>query len=74
MFAASEVRIIPVEYSEVMVSAPSTAMTSWPTYSPARLCWVASKSGPSPWGCEAVPAVDSAPIPTVTTTRASSVQ
>ena len=27
----SDVRIIPVEYSEVMVSAPRTAMTSWAT-------------------------------------------
>ena len=27
--AVSEVRIIPVEYSEVMVSAPSTTMMSW---------------------------------------------
>src|SRR5215470_9667794 len=28
--AVSEVRIIPVEYSEVITSAPSTAMMSWP--------------------------------------------
>ncbi len=28
--AVSEVRIIPVEYSEVIVMAPSTAMISWP--------------------------------------------
>src|SRR5215471_6635416 len=28
--AVSEVRIIPVEYSEVIASAPSTAMMSWP--------------------------------------------
>src|SRR6516162_11046220 len=28
--AVSEVRIIPVEYSDVIVSAPSTAMISWP--------------------------------------------
>src|SRR6516164_2724683 len=28
--AVSEVRIIPVEYSDVIVSAPSTAMMSWP--------------------------------------------
>src|SRR5574340_228150 len=32
----SVVRIMPVEYSEVMVRAPSTAMTSWPTYRPAK--------------------------------------
>src|SRR5215469_1442441 len=29
--AVSEVRIIPVEYSDVIVSAPSTAMISWPS-------------------------------------------
>ena len=28
--AVSEVRIIPVEYSEVITIAPSTAMISWP--------------------------------------------
>ena len=27
----SEVRIIPVEYSEVIASAPSTTTTSWPS-------------------------------------------
>src|SRR6266516_6709983 len=71
----SVVRIIPVEYSEVMVSAPRTAMTSWPTYRPARLCWVASKLvGLTPWGCDAVPAQARAPMPTQTTTRASRVQ
>src|SRR5215469_12234492 len=71
----SVVRIIPVEYSEVIVSAPSTAMTSWPTYRPARLCWVASKlAGLTPWGCDAVPALARAPMPTQTTTRASRVQ
>src|SRR5215469_5360385 len=71
----SVVRIIPVEYSEVMVSAPSTAMTSWPTYRPARLCWVASKLvGLTPWGCDAVPAQARAPMPTQTTMRANRVQ
>jgi hypothetical protein len=29
--AVSEVRIIPVEYSDVMIMAPITAMISWPT-------------------------------------------
>src|ERR1035441_1316716 len=28
--AVSDVRIMPVAYSDVMVTAPSTAMTSWP--------------------------------------------
>ena len=37
----SEVLIMPVEYSEVMVSAPSTAMTSWPRISPNMLNSVA---------------------------------
>src|SRR5215471_7177522 len=72
---ASEVRIIPVEYSDVMVSAPSTAMTSWPTYRPARLCWVPSNcAGLIPWGCAAVPTQASAPMPMQTTIRASRVQ
>jgi len=33
----SDVRIIPVEYSEVIVSAPSTAMMSWASKRPSRL-------------------------------------
>jgi hypothetical protein len=37
----SEARIIPMEYSEVMVSAPNTAMMSWPRTSPNRLRSVA---------------------------------
>src|SRR5262249_38530520 len=64
-WTASEVRIIPVEYSEVMVSAPSAAMTSWPTYRPARLCWVPSKpAGLIPWGCDAVPTQATVPMRT----------
>src|SRR6266699_3939188 len=74
-WTASEVRIIPVEYSEVMVSAPSAAMTSWPTYRPARLCWVASNSAALiPFGCDAVPALARAPMPMQTTIRANRVQ
>src|SRR5215471_11489889 len=74
-WTASEVRIIPVEYSEVMVSAPSAAMTSWPTYRPARLCWVASNSAALiPSGCDAVPALARAPMPMQTTIRANRVQ
>ena len=69
----SEVRIIPVEYSEVMASAPSTTMISWPRTRPIRLCWVASKPGPCPpWDVAATQA--SAPMPMVTTTMANSVQ
>ena len=71
----SEVRIIPVEYSEVTVSAPSTTMISWPRIRPARLRWVASKPGPwIPLPRETAPTQASAPIPIVTTTRAMSVQ
>ena len=36
--------IVPVEYSEVVISAPSTTMTSWPSMtSPMTLFCVASK-------------------------------
>ena len=70
----SELRIIPVEYSEVMVSAPSTVMMSWPRIRPARLRWVASKSGPWSAPRETAPRQASAPIPIVTTIRAISVQ
>src|SRR6266851_7986939 len=74
-WTASDVRIIPVAYSEVMVSAPSAAMMSWPTYRPARLCWVASKPALlTPLGCDAVPALARAPIPMHTTIRANRVQ
>src|SRR5690242_16708441 len=74
-WTASEVRIIPVEYSEVIVSAPSAAMTSWPTYRPARLCWVASKlAALIPSGCDAVPALARAPMTIQTTISASRVQ
>src|SRR5258708_38106972 len=70
----SAVRIIPVVYSEVMVRAPRTAMTSWPTYRPARLCWGASKADLVIWlAWEAAPALASAPMPAQTTIRASRV-
>jgi hypothetical protein len=71
----SVVRIIPVEYSEVMVSAPRTAITSWPRYRPARLCWVESKVPLLiSLACDAAPALARAPMPTQTATRASRVQ
>ena len=42
-WAVSEVRIIPVEYSEVITIAPSTAMISWPISKNAPSeAWVAS--------------------------------
>src|SRR5260370_40578599 len=76
--AVSDVRIMPVEYSDVMFSAPSTTITSWLRMRPARLVAVASKFSRSPgdtwFQCEAVPQLKSAPRPTVTTITASSVQ
>ena len=41
--AVSEVLIIPVEYSEVIVSAPSTMMISCPMSSPNRLMLAAER-------------------------------
>ena len=57
----SEVRIIPVEYSEVIASEPSTTTMSWPSRaSPATLSWVASRKPRCPGGvcgqCAATPA------------------
>ena len=40
----SDVRIIPVEYSDVIDSVPRTTITSWPSRaSPTRLDWAGSK-------------------------------
>src|SRR5438105_10803424 len=77
--AQSDVRIIPVEYSEVNVIAPSTTMTSWPRKnSPARLVWVASKVAWSPgdiwFQCDAVAAEIAPPRPMLTASSTSSVQ
>src|SRR6185437_13963128 len=76
--AVSDVLIIPVEYSAVTTSAPSTTMTSWPRKkSPAMLTWVASKVARSAAEvCDqlaATPAEMAAPIPTLITTSTSSV-
>src|ERR1700733_3636797 len=69
----SVVRIMPVEYSELITSTPSTPMISCPMYSPARLCCVGSKYGPcGPW--LAAPQLARAPNPTTTTNIASSAQ
>src|SRR5580704_7158301 len=68
----SVVRIMPVEYSELITSTPSTPMISCPMYRPARLCRAGSKSGPC--GPCAAPALASAPNPTTTTNIASSAQ
>jgi len=40
----SDVRMLPVEYSEVSISAPNTTMTSWPSRAtPRTLDWAGSK-------------------------------
>src|SRR6516165_163942 len=44
--AVSEVRIIPVEYSDVMTSVPTTPITSWVRNRPPRLQDAGSKNGP----------------------------
>jgi hypothetical protein len=72
--AVSEVRIIPVEYSDVIVCAPSAAMTSWLKYRPSRLRLVGSKYGPLASTLWAAAKLASAPMAMVITTRASSVQ
>jgi hypothetical protein len=70
---ASEVRIIPVEYSEVMTSAPSTTMINSPRATcPVRLASAALKSEPAP--CETMPAQFRTAQAMLATTRASSVQ
>src|SRR5690348_14846008 len=76
--AVSDVLIIPVEYSAVTTSAPSTTMTSWPRKkSPAMLTWVASKVARSAAEvCDqlaATPAEMAAPIPTLIANKTSSV-
>ncbi len=70
---ASEVRIIPVEYSEVITSAPSTTMISSPSATcPVRLASAALKPGPIP--CETIPAQFRTAQAMLATTWASSVQ
>src|SRR6516225_4853959 len=44
--AVSEVRIIPVEYSEVMTSVPTTPISSWVSHTPPRLQDAGSQNGP----------------------------
>jgi hypothetical protein len=68
------VRIIPVEYSDVIVSAPSAAMISWPRYRPSRLRFVGSKYRPPASTLRAAAKLASAPMAMVITTRASSTQ
>ena len=71
-------RIIPVEYSEVITIAPMTAMISWPSSknAPSEV-WVASNPTLlNGWlvKCAAVPAAIAMPRPTETTNSAPSVQ
>ena len=76
--AVSEVRIIPVEYSEVIASAAITAMISWPiSKNAASEVWVASNPAllAGLWvKLAAVPAVIAAPMPMETTSSAARVQ
>ena len=77
-WAVSEVRIIPVEYSEVMASAAITAMMSWPISKNAiSETWVASKAAllPGLWlKLASAPPVIAAPMPMETTSSAARVQ
>ena len=71
-------RIIPVEYSEVITIAPMTAMISWPSSknAPSEV-WVASKpTSANGWlvKCASVPAAIAMPSPTETMNSAPSVQ
>ena len=68
--AVSEVRIIPVEYSDVMLIAPITAMISWPSSKKAiRDAWVASIPAlfcGLLWMLDAMPNPAMAEMPTLT--------
>ena len=71
-------RIIPVEYSEVITIAPMTAMISWPSSknAPSEV-WVASnRPSGNGWSAKfaAVPAAIAMPRPTETMNSAPSVQ
>ena len=77
--AVSEVRIIPVEYSDVMTMAPITAMISWPSSKNGiRMLCVRvrarrlARAGYG-WSC-AMPKPMRVAMPTLTTTSAAIVQ
>src|ERR1051326_7865606 len=74
----SEVRIIPVEYSDVMLMAPITAIISWPSSKKAISdAWVASVPGlfcGLLWMLFAMPNPAMAAMPTLTMIRAARVQ
>ena len=68
---ASEARIIPVPYSPLNTSTPSTPITSWAIRMPNRLTDTAVTAG---WAAETrygLPAANPAPTPTISTTVAS---
>ena len=75
--AVSEERIIPVLYSPLISSTPSTPIASWENRMPFRLVVIGLKLALSAalkvWYWLAVTAVISAPIPMVSTTAVSSV-
>ncbi len=76
--AVIEVRIIPVEYSDVMLMAPTTAMISWPSSKKAisDAC-VASVPGlfcGLLWMLDAMPNPAMAAMPTLTMISAARVQ
>ena len=75
--AAKLVRIVPVAYSPVISSAPSTPMASWARLMPLRLIAVGSKLAMAAGSCGGLvtrtPAY-SAPMPTISTAATSSDQ
>ena len=76
--AVSEVRIIPVEYSDVMTIAPSTAMISWPSskkaISDACVASVPALFHGLLWRLDAMPKPAMAAMPTLTMNSAAIVQ
>ncbi len=76
--AVSEVRIIPVEYSDVMTMAPMTAMISWPRKrNGVRMACVASVPAACQgwlWMVDEMPKPIRVAMPTLTTNSAKIVQ
>ena len=76
---ASDVRIMPVEYSDVIVRVPRTTTMSWPSRaSPTMLAWVGSKPARTTAGvcaqCAAVPAQSATAQARPASTSTASVQ
>jgi hypothetical protein len=76
--AVSEVRIIPVEYSDVIAMAPMTAMISWPSsknaISEACVASVPALFHGWLWMLDAMPKPAMAAMPTLTMISAAIVQ